>query len=207
VKPQQPRVVVIVGLALAAGVAFSPGCQTGTGGGITELPADIVVWRDPDTGDTGTTVRDVNNDEERFIVVGTNGRVQFVAGGTVSVCNDCNTEGATIELGSGQLIDIRFGVGVVGDDTRRPFLVDHEFGEFIELVGGGAESITFQPTGQAFEEPDDPDDDLAQVAGQIENPTEQAASGGSGSTPLCGALGKLIPVVLGLLVLLGWRRR
>ncbi len=182
-------------------VGSSGGCQSQSGGA-TELPREVIVWEDPETGDRGSPIRDVNNDEDRIVVVGTNGDVQFVADGTV--CNDCDTEEATITIGSGDLIDIRFGVRQEGDQTRRPFLVDRNSGNFIELVGS-SNAITFQVTSIPLEDPNDSSDDLAIRAGSEDNPTVEGGSG-SGSAPLCGILG-FVPLALGLLVMLNWRKR
>jgi hypothetical protein len=182
------------------------GCQNQGSGGAVQLPERIVVWEDPATGVTGSSIRDANNDPDRVVLVGTDGRVQFVADQTV--CNDCMTEGATIDLGEGNLIDIRFGIGAVGDDVRRPFLVDRASGNFVELVGGGSEPVTFQVETEPFEEPNDRTDDLALVSGEIDNPTVNGG-GGAGSGGLCGALGlgTILPVGLGLMILTAWRRR
>lgn len=186
-----------------AAAALLTGCQGQRGGG-AQLPSRIIVWEDPETGDQGTPIRDANNDPDRFVVVGTNGRVQFVQDG--SVCTDCMTEGATIDLGGGNLIDIRFGVGVVGDEVRRPFLVDRTYGTFVQLVEEGGD-ITFQPTATPFEEPDDRSDDMAIPIGETDNPTIEDSGSGQAST--CGAVGGMIPLVLlGLLLTrLAWRRR
>jgi hypothetical protein len=186
----------------AAGMVLA-GCQNQGSGGAVQLPERIVVWEDPVTGATGSSIRDANNDAERIVLVGTDGRVQFVS--DQSVCNDCMTEGATIDLGGGNLIDIRFGVGAVGDDVRRPFLVDRASGNFVQLVGGGDEEVTFQVTTEPFE---DPNDDLAIAAGETDNPT-LGTGGGGGSGGLCGALGlgTILPIGLGLMILMAWRRR
>jgi len=200
---QRGQVVFLTVCVCAAGLASVPGCQTQGGGGAAQFPAEIIVWEDPESGNQGSPIRDANNDPERFVVVGTNGRVQFVQDS--SVCTDCMTEGATIDLGEGNLIDIRFGVGVVGDDVRRPFLVDRTYGTFVQLVeeGGG---IIFQPTDTPFEEPNDRTDDMAKAAGSEANPT--ITSTGARTAPLCGLLGAMMPLtVLALLGLRLLRRR
>jgi hypothetical protein len=192
-------------IALVATVALT-GCQSQGGGGV-DLPNQVVVWGDPEDPEIqGRNVRDANNDDESFVLIGTNGRVQFEP--LRLVCNDCQVEGATIELETGQLIDIRFGLGPDGTGGRRPFLVDRESGEFIELLGGRSEPVEFRRSGAMFEEPDDRADDLAVAVDEAANPTVASNGGGSGSGGLCGALGAaMIPVVLGGMVLIRQARR
>lgn len=201
---QRSEVLVRIVCVFVLAGALLAGCQTQGGDGASELPSQIIVWEDPETGDQGTPIRDANNDENRIAVVGTNGRVQFVQDG--SVCNDCRVTDATVELEDGNLIDIRFGVGVVGDEVRRPFLVDRDTGNFIQLVGGGGSRVNFQVTTTAFEEPNDRTDDMAIPAGETANPATEDSS--SRQAPLCGAAGGMIPLVLlGLLLMRLARRR
>lgn len=201
---QRSKVFVQIVCVFVLAGAMLAGCQTQRGDGASELPSRIVVWEDPETGDQGTPIRDANNDENRIAVVGTNGRVQFVQDGTV--CNDCRVTEATIELEDGHLIDIRVGVGAVGDNVRRPFLVDRNTGNFVQLVGGGGSPVSFQVTSTPFEEPNDSTDDMAVPVGETDNPTLEDSGGGQAS--LCGAAGGMIPLVLlGLLLVRLARRR
>ena len=197
-----PKYTAIVAAACLAG------CQTQQSQSRVVPPKNIVVWEDPDTGDQGQTIRDANNDEDRFVVVGTNGRVQFLPGGEVCRACDTDIDNARIDLGDGHLVDLRFGVGAVGDDVRRLFLVDAASGNFIQLVGGGDKDVTFQVTTEPLEEPNDDSDDRALAAGEAPNPAAGESQSQSREVPLCGALGGPI---MGLLVLLNslvaWRRR
>lgn len=177
--------------------AWLAGCQTQN---VTSRPENVVIWEDPETGVQGQTIRDVNNDDDRFVVIGSNGRVQFSFG---SVCNDCDTDldNARIQV-DGAFVDIRFGVAPVGDEIRRSFLVDAQNGTFIELVGGGDEPVTFRATDEVFEDPDDDSDDRAISAGTTSNPSNEAQQ----ESGLCGALGGLGLGLLLLAPLVGWRR-
>ncbi|MCP4248506.1 MAG: hypothetical protein GY778_15770 [bacterium] len=180
------------------------GCQNqGSGGGPTELPDSVVVFSDPENSERqGSNIRDANNDDESFVMIGSNGKVQFLP--VPTVCNDCTVEGATITLDGGQLIDIRFGLAPDGTGSRRPFLVDRTSGEFIELLGGGSDPVEFSRSGAVFEEPDDSSDDLAVEAGTTDNPAASADTGGQGGLlgQFCGATGAMFPVILlGMLAL------
>ncbi len=190
-------------LLIAVGLA---GCQNQGSGKPVSVPARIVIWEDPGAGGQGQTIRDANNDENRYVVIGTDGTVQFFPDETV--CNDCeaNIDEAQIDLGNGDLIDLRFGVGATGDDVRRLFLVDVASGNFVQLLGGGEEDVTFQVTTEPLEEPNDDSDDRAIAVGDGPNPT--ASDSSSSRTTLCGAvgLGTLGPMFLALLVPM-WRRR
>lgn len=181
------------------------GCQNqGSGGGPTELPNRVVVYSDPEDSERqGSNIRDANNDDDSFVLIGSNGKVQFMP--TPSVCNDCSVTGATITLEGDQLIDIRFGLAPDGTGSRRPFLVDRASGNFIQLVGGGSSSVTFQVTEEAFEDPNDRSDDLAVEASTISNPAASADTGGQGGIigQFCGATGAMLPVIL--LSMLAWR--
>jgi hypothetical protein len=183
------------------------GC-TAQRGESTQRPAELVVWDDPDSAGSGTTIRDANNDSTRFVVIGTNGAVQFSPGETV--CNDCeaDVDNATIDV-QGNMIDIRFGVGVTGDTNRRLFLVDRESGNFVQLVGGGSAPVEFQVTDTAFEDPDDPSDDQAVAAGTSENPANAGddGGGGTGNSGLCGIFGAPALILMALAPALMWRRR
>ena len=201
-QPTQ-RTFRVLGVSMLAGI-LSAACQAQSDGA-TQLPSRIVLWEDPETGVQGQTIRDANNERDRVVIVGSNGSVQFVSDGTV--CNNCETTDATIDLGGGNLIDIRFGVGAVGDDVRRPFLVDRASGNFIQLRGGGDQPVTFEVTGTPLEEPNDRSDDMAIRAGGAANPTLDN-SGADQSAALCGAAAATIPlVVLGLLLTRLARRR
>jgi hypothetical protein len=201
-------------------VVLSCGCQglnIGTssgGGGSTLQPSDkIVVWQDPANQDSkGTNIRDVNNDAERFVVIGTGGEVQFVHGTTFLVARDvtANLNDASFNVGNGT-IDIRFGLAPGETTDRRPFLVDRNTGHLIQLVGGTTE-VTFQVTDTAFEDPNDPTNDRAVQAGETDNPLAAAASPNTPTTNalnrLCGIGGAgMIPVILLGLVGLRFARR
>lgn len=185
-----------MGLAAAAmmGTALMTACQSQPAGGSgrTDRPSQIVIWEDPLDGGQGTAVRDANNDPERFVVIGTNGAVQFIPDGTV--CSDCDTTDATIDVGEGNLIDIRFGVSSVGDDARRPFLVDRASGNFVQLIGGGSSNVTFQVTEEPLEDPNDSSDDLAIAAGTDANPQPNTGGTGGPLGSLCGAAGGILPL-------------
>ena len=201
-RTTERSLALLAGCAVVGAGLLLAGCQAQREE-VTDIPSRIIEWEDPETGVTGANIRDANNEEGRIVLIGTNGRVQFVSDGTV--CNDCETEGATIDLGDGNLVDIRFGVGVVGDTNRRPFLVDRETGNFIQLVGGGDDPVTFQVTDTPLEDPNDPTDDLAIEAGDIANPTLESNS--DSQSGLCGILGVTFPLTIGLLGLLTLRRR
>jgi hypothetical protein len=209
--------VCTIGLVLAW-VVVSSGCQGQTsllgGGSKPKPPAKIVVWQDPANPDSqGTSIRDVNNDAERFVVIGTDGEVQFVNGTTFSIATDitANVDDASIPVGNGT-VDIRFGAAPSDPTDRRPFLVDRASGYFIQLVGGNGD-VTFQVTNAPFEDPNDPTDDRAIAAGEDDNPLATAASPNTATTNvlnnLCGIGGAgMIPVtLLGLLGLRFARRR
>jgi len=180
------------------------GCNArSNSGSVPHLPDQVVVWADPqDETRQGIPVRDANNDEGRFVLIGTDDTVQFMPDDP-KVCNDCAVNGATITLESGQQIDIRFGVGAVGGDERRPFLVDRTTGNFIQLLGGGSQEVTFQVTDAPLEEDNDRTDDLAIRAGALDNPAASSDTGGQGGPlgSLCGATGGGIILLLpGILV-------
>ena len=185
--------------ALAVGLT---GCQSQASGGGDgpSLPKKVVVWGDPeDLSNQGRDIRDANNDGDSYVLIGTNGRVQFMP--ILRVCDDCDVEGATITLGSGQLIDIRFGVGPDGQGARRPFLVDRASGEFVELLGGGDSTVRFNRADALFEDPDDSSDDLAQAVGETATPV--VADNVDRNSGLCGALGAwMIPMTLAGLLLM-----
>jgi hypothetical protein len=144
------------------------GCDfLGDGNRITELPAEVVVWSDPDAGNESAylSVRDANDIEDRFILIGTGGEVQFSTG---KVCNLCEAQGATIAIEGTPRVNIRFGVGPDGVGPRRPFLVSTD-GFYIQLVSDG-ETVAFQEEGVRFEDDDNLADDLAQPAGSVPNP-------------------------------------
>lgn len=184
--------------------------NTITGSPATSIPDRVVVWADPlDAASTGITIRDANNDAGRFLVVGIDGSVEFFPAETV--CNDCTADipNAVIDI-DGNQIDIRFGVGVTGEDTeRRPFLVDNANGTFVELVGGGNVDVSFQPTDTPFEDPNDDSDDRAVESGSEANPSvSQAKPSTTSSLPsLCGATGALPIWAMLLSPALFWRRR
>ena len=194
----------VVAAALITVAVWGAACQNqGTGGG-TQLPGNVVVWGDPDNLENrGRNVRDANNDEDSFILIGTNGRVQFEP--LRLVCDDCTVDGATIELDTGQLIDIRFGIGPDGTGGRRVFLVDRASGEFIELLGGGSSPVEFRRSGALFEDADDRSDDQAVAVDETPNPTTSTSSG---SSSLCGIFGMILPLAFtGMLALCLTRRR
>jgi hypothetical protein len=135
------------------------------------------VWGDPASDSEGTTIRDVNDLEDRFVVVGAEGGVQFSDG---TVCSDCTVTDATIRIDNTARMHIRFGTGPGGGDVRRPYLVSTD-GFYIELVGAEG-GVTFQEEDLRFEEPDDPPDDLAEQVGTTQNPLVAQ----SRTAPLCG---------------------
>ena len=160
-----PIGMLVVGVLaiISGGLA---GCDLFGGGGGTSLPKEIVMWGDPDPESDAmfATVRDVNNEDDRFVVIGTDGKVQFSVG---KVCNVCTVEGSTILVDGGR-INIRFGPGLNGTGERRPFLVNDE-GYYIQLVTK-ADTVVFVAETVVFEEPDNPDDDLAVRVGSFPNP-------------------------------------
>ncbi|MFH0983344.1 MAG: hypothetical protein V2A79_17635 [Planctomycetota bacterium] len=208
-----------LGLVLSL-VVLSSGCQgqstslLGGGGSKPKPSAKIVVWQDPAIPDSeGTNIRDANNDAARFVVIGTDGQVDFVNSNSFLIARDitADVQDASIQVGSG-IIDIRFGVAPSNATDSRAFLVDRASGHFIQLVGGTSD-VTFQVTETQFEDPNDPTDDQAVAAGEADNPLVTAASSNTPTTNvlnnLCGVGGAgMIPVVLlGLLGLRFARRR
>jgi len=188
-------------VAIAVLAGGLPGCQSsGSRGGGTQLPADVVVWGDPeDLDNRGRNIRDVDNVDEKHVLIGTDGSVQF-SSNPPTVCNDCEADidNATIDLGGGNLIDLRFGTAP-GSTERRPFLVDRATGNFIRLV----EQATFQVRDEPFEDPDDSSDDLAVAVDETANPAVSSRSSGSTGSGLCGALGTwMIPMSLGGMLLM-----
>ncbi|MFH0980172.1 MAG: hypothetical protein V2A79_01365 [Planctomycetota bacterium] len=142
------------------------GC--GGGSGVPALPDEIIVWGDPDPAnqdDEYASIRDVNDLDERFVVIGTNGMVQFA---NEKVCTVCEAEGATILIDGTPRINIRFGSGPDGFGGRRPFLVSTD-GYYIEVVEQN-NAIIFQEEIERFEEDDYLGDDLAEQVGTIPNP-------------------------------------
>lgn len=209
--------VCTVGLVVSL-VVLSSGCQgTSLFGGGSSKPkpsAKIVVWQDPANPDSqGTNIRDVNNDSERFVVIGTEGKVHFVHGTTFSIATNigANVDDASIAVDAGT-IDIRFGAAPSDPTDRRPLLVDRTSGHYIQLLGGSG-GVTFQVTDAQFEDPDDSTDDRAVAAGEADNPLVTVASPNTATTNalnnLCGIGGAgMIPVaLLGLLGLRFARRR
>jgi hypothetical protein len=191
--------VLVVSLATGCGLNQSSSA-------VTSRPAELVVWGDPDPENDGLypAVRDVNNVEDRWIVVGTDGRVQFSNG---KVCTGCTVEDATISLSGTPRMNIRYSTGPNDDGPRRPFLVSTD-GFYIELVTSG-EAVTFQEEDVVFEENDDPSDDLAVQADTTPNPAVEEGGGSSSRTGLCGAglIGVLPLTLLGLVLMPRARRR
>ncbi|MCP4591868.1 MAG: hypothetical protein GY842_14120, partial [bacterium] len=114
---------------------------------------------------TYASVRDANDAEDRFVLIGSGGEVQFNIG---KMCDACTVEGATILVDGEERMLIRFSTGPDGEGERRPFLVSTD-GFYIELVTEG-EVVLFQEEDVRFEEPDDATDDLARRVGTIPNP-------------------------------------
>ena len=207
-----------LGLVLAV-VAGLSGCQSTNGilGGTSTKPkpsAQIVVWQDPaDPASEGTNVRDVDNDPTRFVVIGTDGQVDFVHNTSFRIAQGitADVQSASIQVGTGT-IDIRFGLAPGNTTDRRPYLVDRVSGNFIQLVGG-TNDVTFEVTTAPFENPDDASDDRAVDAGAADNPLVQAASPNSAGTnalnKLCGIGGAamMLPTLLGMLGLRFAHRR
>jgi hypothetical protein len=169
-------------------------------GAVTSRPSSLVVWGDPDNPDSqGTAIRDWSNNSSEFVVVGTDGQVQFADGGVCTVC-EADVDNAVIRV-DGNTIDILFGLHPDGDDVRRPYLVDRAANTFVDLGGGGSEAVRFTPTTEAFGEPDG--DNRAVNAGTQSNTGSRAEE----DTGLCGALGGFGLGLLLLAPLAGWRRR
>ncbi|MCP4594727.1 MAG: hypothetical protein GY842_28680, partial [bacterium] len=167
IRQQVAMGYVLAGMVAVCGCVVT-GCDTlGGGGGITELPADVVVWGDADTENDATyaSIRDANDLEDRFVLIGSEGEVQFNIG---KVCEACTVEGSVILVDGEERILIRFGTGPDTEGERRPFLVSTD-GFYIELVTEG-EVVLFQEEDVRFEEPDDATDDLARRVGTIPNP-------------------------------------
>jgi hypothetical protein len=169
-------------------------------GAVTSRPSSLVVWGDPDNPDSqGTAIRDWSNSSSEFVVVGTDGRVQFADGGVCTVC-EADVDNAVIRV-DGNAIDILFGVHPDGDDVRRPYLVDSAANTFVDLGGGGGEAVTFTPTTEAFPDPDG--NNRAVAVGTQSN----AGNAAQRSTGLCGIVGALGLGFLLLAPIMGWRRR
>ena len=169
-------------------------------GAVTSRPSSLVIWGDPENLDSqGTSVRDWSNNSSEFVVVGTNGQVQFADGGVCTSC-DADVDNATIRV-NGNTIDILFGVHPDGDDIRRPYLVDRAANTFVDLGGGGDEAVTFTPTTETFGDPEGYN--RAVAVGTQSN----AGGRGEENTGLCGVLGALGLGLLLLAPVLGWRRR
>jgi hypothetical protein len=151
---------------LAAAVAG--GCNFfGGSDAITEVPAELVIWGDPDPDSDVRymEVYDVNELAERFIAVGTNGQLQFSNG---EVCRTCSVVGSTVSLDGVPRMYIRYSVGADGEGSRRPFLVSTD-GFYIELVATD-QGISFVEEAARFEADDNLDDDLAERVGTVTNP-------------------------------------
>ncbi len=144
------------------------GCNAKPGGPrVPALPDELVVWGDPDPDnpETYASIRDVHDQDDVFVVIGTNGQVQLA---NEKVCNICEVQGSTILIDGTPRINIRFSSGPDGFGPRRPFLVSTD-AFYIELVGDET-SITFQEENVRFEEDDNLTDDLAVRVGTIPNP-------------------------------------
>jgi hypothetical protein len=189
--------LVLAGLGLTGGCGLFPSDTR-------QLPTEVVVWGDPDPENDGefTSVRDANDVSDRWVLIGTDGQVQFSNG---KVCRECSVADATILVNETPRINIRYSTGPDGAGERRPFLVSTD-GFYIELVTSG-DSVTFQEEEAVFEQDDDPSDDLAERVGTTPNPTLED-QGDSGGFSLCGAgvIGFLPLTLLGL-VLTPWARR
>ena len=195
------------------------GCQSTNGilGGTSTKPkpsAQIVIWQDPaDPVSEGTNIRDVNNDSTRFVVIGTDGQVDFVHDTSFLIARNitADVQNASIQVGTGT-IDIRFGLAPGNTTDRRPYLVDRASGNFIQLIGGDND-VTFQVTTTPFEDPNDATDDQAVDAAAADNPLVTASSPNSASTNffnnLCGIGGAamMLPTLLGMLGLRFAHRR
>jgi hypothetical protein len=193
----------VIGLGLAV-LSLAGGCGL-TQNDTRQLPTEVVVWGDPDpeNEEQFTSVRDANDVSDRWVLIGTDGQVEFSNG---LVCRECTVSDATISLSGTPRMNIRFGTGPDGEGERRPFLVSTD-GFYIELVTSG-DSVTFQEEEAVFEENDDPSDDLAERVDTMANPT-LGDQGGSSGFSLCGAgvIGFLPLMLLGLVLTPRTRRR
>ncbi len=161
--------VYVIGAGLMVGMlSGSLGCRTGDSGAITDLPAEIVVWgdTDPENDEAFASIRDANDVDDRFVVIGTNDQVQF---SNSRVCNTCTVEGYTISVDGTPRVNIRFSSGPDGFGTRRPFLVSTD-GYYVQLLLGDDNNYTFQEVDQRFEDPDNLSDDVGVRVGTIANP-------------------------------------
>ena len=140
------------------------GCQTQSP--TTKHSEHVVIWGDPQSTAQNPLVRDVNNLEDRGILVDDDNRVVFVDG---SICTDCEVVDSTIFIDGVARVDIRFGPDRDGADARRPYLVTHEDGFMIE-VQDSDDGMMFEAVNEVFEEDDDSSDDLADRDGLYDNP-------------------------------------
>lgn len=156
------RVGGVLGVAVMLG-----GCGWFSPRQVTELPKRLVAWGDPDPNSdaTAVAVRDVNDLDDRFVVIGTNGLVQFSVG---KVCRDCAVEGATIFIDGEPRMHVRFGGGPHGAAERQPYLVSTN-GFYVQLLSD-SNVVMFQEEDLPFEPQNDPSDDLAERVGVIDNP-------------------------------------
>jgi hypothetical protein len=161
--------VGVIGAGLMVGMlSGSLGCKSGDSNAITDLPAEIVVWgdTDPDNDAAFASIRDANDVDDRFVVIGTNDQVQF---SNSRVCNTCTVDGYTISVDGTPRVNIRFSSGPDGFGVRRPFLVSTD-GFYVQLLLGDDKNYTFQEVDQRFEDPDNLTDDVAVQVGTIPNP-------------------------------------
>lgn len=181
------------------------------------VAADLIIWGDPQSDAASAAVRDVDDNLDRFIAVGSDGFVQLF---NSDICPDCTVDGASITVADELEMSIRFGPGPNGGTERKPFLVSAD-GYYVRLTGD--DTVTLEETAEPFEDEDDPsddlatesgtgenpapgdfpDDDLAVVAGVVENPSVEKATGG-----LCGeALGTFAPLTALVMVFMHLGRR
>ncbi len=189
-----------------------------------ELAATVVIWGDPAGTAQSDAVRDVTDNPQRFVFIGTDGFVQFDNG---TICGTCEVDGSTVAYGNLEM-NIRFGPGPSGGEGRKPFLVSTD-GFYMRLVEQSNGDMTIEKTDTPFEDPDDasddlagqdgtvanaapgdyPDDDLAEVDGTVANPAgESSSDGGLLSSCAPGMLMWTPLTALGIgLMYVGRRRR
>jgi len=129
-----------------------------------ELAATLIIWGDPADTAQSDAVRDVTDNPQRYVFIGTDGFVQFYNG---KICGTCEVDGSTVSYGSLKM-NIRFGPGPDGGEGRKPFLVSTD-GFYIRLVEQSNGNMTFEKSDTPFEDPDDASDDLAEQDGTVAN--------------------------------------
>lgn len=104
---------------------------------------------------------------EANVTVRSHGDVFSFVGGEdpfILICDGC-VQGATMSMG-GMLIDIRWA-NLDTPDELELLLVDRESGNLVRLDLSDRKSPFFSVTGERFEDPNNPNDDLAVRVGLI----------------------------------------